>query len=313
MNNPLVSIVLPTYNGEEYISRAIQSIINQTYTNWELIIVNDCSTDSTLEIINNFSKQDSRIKIINNDKNMKLPASLNRGFKEANGEYYTWTSDDNEYYPEAIEKMVNFLDEHREYGMVYAICQLLNCPKDQIDVWGEIPATVENLLEFSVCAACFLYRKTVAEEVGEYDTNTFLAEDHDYWLRIRLKYKIANINEVLYKYRLHSKSLTSSNKNKARLLGVKLGVKYQPLFLDKCSNNKKYISEKIYISEIGLNHDFQALNEAKREINIKKIYKQLKYLYDLEKDFTILKMICSLGFVYVLKAIKLYLKGGRFS
>lgn len=108
MNNPLVSIVLPTYNGEEYISRAIQSIINQTYTNWELIIVNDCSTDSTLEIINNFSKQDSRIKIINNDKNMKLPASLNRGFKEANGEYYTWTSDDNEYYPEAIEKMVNF-------------------------------------------------------------------------------------------------------------------------------------------------------------------------------------------------------------
>ena len=167
MNNPLVSIVLPTYNGEEYISRAIQSIINQTYTNWELIIVNDCSVDSTSEIINNFSKQDSRIKIINNDKNMKLPASLNRGFKEANGEYYTWTSDDNEYYPEAIEKMVNFLDEHREYGMVYAICQLLNCPKDQIDVWGEIPATVENLLEFSVCAACFLYRKTVAEEVGE--------------------------------------------------------------------------------------------------------------------------------------------------
>lgn len=313
MNNPLVSIVLPTYNGEEYISRAIQSIINQTYTNWELIIVNDCSTDSTLEIINNFSKQDSRIKIINNDKNMKLPASLNRGFKEANGEYYTWTSDDNEYYPEAIEKMVNFLDVHREYGMVYAICQLLNCPKDQIDVWGEIPATVENLLEFSVCAACFLYRKTVAEEVGEYDTNTFLAEDHDYWLRIRLKYKIANINEVLYKYRLHSKSLTSSNKNKARLLGIKLGVKYQPLFLDKCSNNKKYISKKIYIWSIGINHDFQTLNEAKRECKVKDIYKELKYLYTLEQDSTILKMICSLGFLYKFKAIKLFLKGGRIS
>lgn len=311
MNNPLVSIVLPTYNGEEYISKAIQSIINQTYTNWELIIVNDCSVDSTPEIINNFSKQDSRIKIINNDKNMKLPASLNRGFEKASGEYYTWTSDDNEYYPNAIAKMVSFLNNNSDFGMVYAICRLLNCPKDQIDVWGEIPATVENLLEFSVCGACFLYRKTVAEEVGEYDTNTFLAEDHDYWLRIRLKYKIANINEVLYKYRLHSKSLTSSNKNKARLLGIKLGVKYQPLFLAKCSNNKKYISKKIYIWSIGINHDLQTLNEAKREFKVKDIYKELKYLYTLEQAPTILKMICSLGLLYKFKALRLYLKGGN--
>lgn len=312
-NRPLVSIILPTFNGEEYISKSIQSIINQTYTNWELIIVNDCSTDNTKNIINKFSMQDSRIRILNNVKNIKLPESLNLGFKEANGEYYTWTSDDNEYYPQAIEKMVEFLNKNEDFGMVYAICHLLNCPKNQIDIWGEVPATIQNLIEFNVCAACFMYRKSVAEYIGEYDTNSFLAEDHDYWLRIRLNYKIGNINEVLYDYRLHPKSLTSSCKNKARLLSLKLGIKYSQLFASKYFDKKKYISEKIYISEIGLNHDFQALNEAKREINIKKIYKQLKYLYDLEKDFTILKMICSLGFVYVLKAIKLYLKGGRFS
>lgn len=117
----------------------------------------------------------------------------------------------------------------------------------------------------------------------------------------------------MYKYRLHSKSLTSSNKNKARLLGIKLGVKYQPLFLDKCSNNKKYISKKIYIWSIGINHDFQTLNEAKRECKVKDIYKELKYLYTLEQDSTILKMICSLGFLYKFKAIKLFLKGGRIS
>ena len=82
----LVSIVLPTYNGQKYIKDAIDSVLAQSYQNWELIIVNDCSQDNTLKIINEYAQKDSRIKIINNDVNKKLPASLNIGFEAAKGD-----------------------------------------------------------------------------------------------------------------------------------------------------------------------------------------------------------------------------------
>ena len=115
---PKVSIVLPTYNGEEYISNAIESIINQTYNDWELIIVNDCSNDNTLDIINKYALADSRISIIINNQNMKLPESLNIGFRNAKGDYLSWTSDDNMYDSKAIEKMVHYLDSNPNDNMV---------------------------------------------------------------------------------------------------------------------------------------------------------------------------------------------------
>ena len=104
----LVSIVLPTYNGGKYIRDSIESILNQTYTKWELIIVNDCSIDNTYEIINEYAKKDCRIKIINNPINYKLPRSLNIGFENTDGEYYPWTSDDNIFKRNALKKMVEY-------------------------------------------------------------------------------------------------------------------------------------------------------------------------------------------------------------
>lgn len=87
---PEISIVLPTYNGEKYLKQSIESILGQTYTDWELIVVNDCSTDSTQEIIDFYRKKDTRIRTIFNYTNQKLPESLNIGFREAKGEYFTW-------------------------------------------------------------------------------------------------------------------------------------------------------------------------------------------------------------------------------
>ena len=106
MKNPKISVILPSYNGERYLAQSIQSVIDQTETDWELIIVNDCSTDSTLEIATKFAKIDRRIKVISNEKNSKLPASLNEGFRRAKGKYLTWTSDDNYYKPDALKKLL---------------------------------------------------------------------------------------------------------------------------------------------------------------------------------------------------------------
>ena len=106
---PKVSIVLPCYNGEKYLRESINSIIKQTYQDWELIIVDDCSVDRSLEIAYEYMKNDSRIKVIHNESNCKLPCSLNIGFANATGELLSWTSDDNIYYPEALEIMVDAL------------------------------------------------------------------------------------------------------------------------------------------------------------------------------------------------------------
>ena len=105
---PKVSIVLPTYNGEDYLRESIESVISQTFTDWELIIVNDCSTDSTPKIAEAYAAKDCRIRVIHNEKNQKLPNSLNIGFESASGDYLTWTSDDNIFHHEALIKMHDF-------------------------------------------------------------------------------------------------------------------------------------------------------------------------------------------------------------
>jgi glycosyltransferase involved in cell wall biosynthesis len=101
---PLVSIILPTYNGSQYLSEAIESCLHQTYENWELILVDDCSTDATPQIIGRYVGRDPRIRSIRHASNKKLPEALNTGHAAAQGEYLMWTSDDNRLLPAAIEK-----------------------------------------------------------------------------------------------------------------------------------------------------------------------------------------------------------------
>ena len=93
--NALVSIVLPVYNGARFLAEAIQSCLAQTYPHWELIVVDDCSTDDSPQIVAGFAADDARIRVIRHAHNRKLPGALNTGFDAARGEYLTWTSDDN--------------------------------------------------------------------------------------------------------------------------------------------------------------------------------------------------------------------------
>jgi len=177
-----VSIVLPSYNGEQYIEQAIQSVLDQSYLNWELIIVNDCSTDGTASIINHYMRKDSRIQVIHNKENQKLPRSLNIGFRRATGDYFTWTSDDNYYDPDAIEVMASFLEENPQYGLVY--CDMNDLYEDGTLLRSNRVRSTRHFYSGSYFGACFLYRRQVAEAVGEYDPDMFLAEDYDFFLRL---------------------------------------------------------------------------------------------------------------------------------
>lgn len=203
-----VSIVLPVYNGEETIDAAIKSILEQTYECFELIAVNDCSTDDSKKIIENYAAQDSRVRLIDNPRNMKLPRSLNIGFDNACGDYYTWTSDDNILLPGMLDRLVKELDQNTETGMVYSNYTNIDENGEKIN-YVEL-GQADELAVSNPIGACFLYRKEIAERVGSYDENLFLAEDYDYWIRIYKETKISHIDDNLYLYRRHSKSLTAT-------------------------------------------------------------------------------------------------------
>jgi glycosyltransferase involved in cell wall biosynthesis len=116
----MISVIMPVYNGEKYLRQSIESVIQQTYKDWELIIVNDCSIDNSRNIMQSYADTDSRIRIVDNGSNLKLPMSLNAGFRQAKGKYLTWTSDDNLYKPNALEELSRYLDYNSEIGLVYS-------------------------------------------------------------------------------------------------------------------------------------------------------------------------------------------------
>ena len=233
----LVSIVLPVYNGEKYLEQSIESVLNQTYRNIELIIVNDCSDDSSEEIILKYKAIDNRVIYIKNAVNSKLPQSLNNGFAVANGEYFTWTSDDNIYHLNAIETMVSFLNKHLDVGLVY-------CDFNVINESGEFKYLVEvgdpdQQLYANLVGACFLYRRDVAKCVGEYDPSLFLVEDYEYWLRINLQFRIAPLHNCLYDYRWHERSLTLTRTKEIHDALEKLQWKYLGKY--ESSSMEKYV------------------------------------------------------------------------
>jgi len=204
---PLISIILPTYNGSRYLKKSIESCLCQTYGNFELILVDDCSTDATASIIEHYAGLDHRIKGIRNEVNMELPASLNKGFSHAGGEYFTWTSDDNLFAKNALQIL---LDNIRAEGsdIIYSSYHVIDASGRRMDKFAGIP---EEILFKCVVGACFLYKRAVHEQLGGYDITKFRMEDMDFWLRAFPKFKTRFIDHPdLYSYRKHSNSLTSA-------------------------------------------------------------------------------------------------------
>lgn len=207
-----ISIVLPVYNGEKYLQEAIDSVLAQNISDWELIIVDDASTDNTRSIIQEAVCNDNRIKASHNQVNLGLPASLNIGFKQSKGAYLTWTSDDNCFLSDALCQMRVFLENHKKIPMVCANMFIRHNDEDvltEFRKYDESQMYVENYV-----GACFMYRRNVLQTIGEYDIDLFGVEDYDYWLRILKQYgEIGHLDEYLYVYRMHEKSLTSTKMN----------------------------------------------------------------------------------------------------
>lgn len=200
-----VSIVLPTYNGAKYIKQSIDSCLKQTYSNLELIIVDDGSSNEISQIIKSYS--DPRIKYFKHKRNLGLAQALNTGFAHAKGEYLTWISDDNFYLPEAVECMVKELEANPKVDFIYANYYVIN-EKGKLLRSARV-GLIKNLDRHNCIGPCFLYRRKIYEKIGEYNPEFYLAEDYNYWLRVREKFQMQRLGEYLCYYRLHKKSLTS--------------------------------------------------------------------------------------------------------
>ena len=226
---PKVSIVLPTYNGAKYIRQSIDSCLNQTYKNIELIIVDDGSVDETPEIIKSY--QDKRIKYLKHEKNKGLPHALNTGFANATGEYLTWTSDDNFYIKEAIREMLSFLGNK---NCSFVCCNFYTFKNKDLSNLSctELPnpITPENI------GPCFLYTRKVREFVGDYDTDTVLAEDYDYWIRVLKKFPMYHLNKPLYYYRIHNESLYISKYYEVKVVDFLVRIKNNILDVEQVTS-----------------------------------------------------------------------------
>lgn len=208
MTRPLVSVVLPTFNGARFIREAIDSLVVQTYTHWELVLVDDASTDGTPEILAGYARADPRITVVRNERNLRLPQSLNKGFSLSRGALLTWTSDDNLYRPSALEIMVGALEARPDVGMVYT---------DYTDI-AEDGSPIRPVLtkdaRYLTCGNCivgsFMYRREVMETIGGYDHRAELVEDWDYWIRVAKSFVLLRLPSDVYLYRCHPSSLSST-------------------------------------------------------------------------------------------------------
>ena len=292
--NPLVSIVLPVYNGAQYLAESIDSCIAQTYKNWELIIINDCSKDNSLDIAEKYAAIDTRIRVLSNEVNLKLPASLNKGFREAKGDHYTWTSHDNIMHSEMLEKFVNYLQTNLDVGLVTANYIAIDPQNKELYTVSHPDPMLFMPIGNTVCYA-FLYRREVAEKVGEYDTNLFLIEDYDYWIRIWLNYKIGKIYEGLYYTRVHDETLTMQRKEEIakRLYEIRLNYfepfnktlqkhpalqfKFFVSIIDSAKDNKKrLLCRFIKISPISFGLKYLFIYRPKKKIKHSYLYKKIK-------------------------------------
>ena len=256
-NEGLVTVVLPVYNGERVLAKSVESVLSQTYKNLELIIVDDGSFDGTPEIIEEFRKKDSRIRVITQE-NKKLPTALSVGFSAAQGEFLTWTSADNIMLSDCLSTMVEDLKKYPEYSMVYGNMRLIG-PSGKIKrghFWFEKPLFSGNVILPSdtnclntfannTIGAAFMYRRAAAEILGDYSKYKTNLEDYDYWMRMNSLLKIKHIDspKPIYLYRIHEDSLTAHDKE----LGITKN-RYKLMVLDDLRRDF-YMSNLVWIVE----------------------------------------------------------------
>lgn len=214
---PLVSVIIPAYNAEDYIDEAVSSILNQTYRNLEIIIINDNSTDRTYEYLS--SIKDNRVRLINNTTNLGCTKSLNIGINNSNGIYIARMDADDISINTRIEKQISYMESNPDIGVCGTWVETFG---EKNELW-KYPTDI-NTLKCKLLFSCELahpstiYRKDILEKHNiRYDSNMSYAQDYDLWQKLVKHTDLCNIPEPLLKYRLHTKNISRTNANEKKL------------------------------------------------------------------------------------------------
>ena len=223
MTNPKITVLMSVYNGEKHLHEAIDSILNQTCKDFEFLIINDGSTDRTAHILQNYN--DPRIKIINNEENMGLVKSLNKGLSMARGEYIARMDADDISLPERIAKQVQYMDEHPEVGILgtWIECIAENVI-NQNRYFPSTPGFTGWTLFFDNCIAhpTVMMRRNVIESLGFYRSKFLHSEDYDLWTRANGVTQLTNLPHALLRYRISKDSICILHSQAQNENGIKI-------------------------------------------------------------------------------------------
>ena len=210
---PKISVIIPVYNDERYIQQTIQSVLDQTFTDFELILVDDASTDKSVEIMKSFD--DSRISVFVNDKNLGIVGSLNKAISLSRAAIIARLDHDDLCYPTRLEKQYAFLEAHPEIGLVGAGIQEIDSEGKKVGtpkIHLSEPYLLKYWLHFEVLLSspATTFRRSIIEKAGGFNPAAELAEDYDLYTRFVKYCDLSNLSEPLVYKREHGKN--ASNK-----------------------------------------------------------------------------------------------------
>ncbi len=253
MKKSLVSIITPVYNGQDFLDRSIKSVLAQTYENWELFLIDDGSSDNSVQIIENYL-EDNRIKLLRNESNSGIPTTRNKGIENSTGEFIALLDQDDEWLPHKLEKQVSrFLEIDDSFGLIYSNVEvrtdqgILSDQKKEIEPEASIQSNLELMLSRNlITSPTAMVKRKALEEVGLFDESIrWGGDDYDLWIRIAHKFKFDYIDEVLCIRHEHQQNY-SADKKRMMLKTIDLGEKYVKQFGLEPSLSRKLKSNHYY-------------------------------------------------------------------
>jgi len=213
---PIVSVIMPTYNRADYLKNSVQSVLDQTFSDFEIILMNNYSTDDTLDVISAFN--DDRIKVINFKNDGIIARSRNQGIRQSKGKYIAFLDDDDLWCPEKLELQIKYLESHPEFDLVYSNALIIDEYGNRKDLLMDSKQAKTGhvflylLYENFVPILTVLMRREIFETNGPLNEDPCIkgAEDYEYWLRASLKFNFGYIDQSLALYRVHSECVSGA-------------------------------------------------------------------------------------------------------